>query len=118
VIPPDSTVVIALVGIEAVGQPLCDTIAHRWEVIAHLLRIHEGDILTPSRVAELLSHDAGGRKGIPPTSRFIVFLNRVEDAQALEAARSVAQLIAQRGRAERILIGSALSPDPIQEVIQ
>lgn len=116
VIPPSATVVVAVVGIDAVGQPLGKVIAHRPERLSALLRIEPGTILTPQHITALFEHPQGGRKGVPPLARFVVFINKVENETHLATARAIAAPLCRRSGIDRVVIGAAHAPQPVIEV--
>jgi molybdenum cofactor cytidylyltransferase len=116
VIPPAATHVLAVVGIEALGEPLGADIAHRPERIAALLGIAAGTPLSPSHIASLLVHPQGGRKGVPDAAHFCPFINKVQDEPSLRAARAIAGFLRGQPGVERVLIGAALAPEPVLEV--
>ncbi len=118
VIPPATTLVLAVVGIEALGEPLSVQIAHRPQRVAELLDITMGTPLSARHVAALLAHPHGGRKGVPAGARFVPFINKVQDEASLHGARAIAALLRGQAGVERVLIGAALSTQPVWEVWQ
>jgi molybdenum cofactor cytidylyltransferase len=120
VIPGDTTIVVPVVGMEAVGQPLAVENVHRPGLVAALAGAMPGDPVTPEMIAAVLAHPQGGAKGAPPGARLIPFLNKVEDAAAgagaLAAARAAARLLLVDPRVDSVLIGSATADDPVREV--
>ncbi len=65
VIPASTTLVVPIVGLDALGQPLDADHAHRPERIATLTGAALGDPVTPRMIAAVLAHPAGGAKGAP-----------------------------------------------------
>jgi molybdenum cofactor cytidylyltransferase len=135
VLPPRTTLLVPVVGIDALDGRIRD-VAHRPQMVCRLL--NEGhqssvisdqlsvishqwrvdDRLTVEAVAVLLAHRQGGLKGAPDSARVIPFLNKVENADRLAAARRIAQLVLHESRIERVLIGAVHSQTPVQEVQQ
>lgn len=116
VIPPQATHVLAVVGIDALGEPLDGAIAHRPERIASLLGLAEGGPLAPRHIAALLAHAAGGRKSVPATAHFYPFINKVQDEETLRGARAIAAHLRGQPGVQAVLIGAALAAQPVLEV--
>ena len=133
VIPPQATLVIPVAGIDALAGPL-DVVAHRPELIreitnyelritnedqppsaGHLLLSDEG-CLTPAGLARVLTHPLGGLKNAPLAARIIPFINKVETAEQLAAAREAAMLMLQEPRVSRVVLGALHAADPVREV--
>jgi probable selenium-dependent hydroxylase accessory protein YqeC len=114
VIPPSATHVLAIAGIDALAQPLTGTVAHRPAQIAALLGITEGTLLDPSHIALLLADARAGRKGVPEGARFYPFINKVQDT-SLRAARSIVGRVRAMPGITHVLIGAALSQQPVLE---
>jgi molybdenum cofactor cytidylyltransferase len=55
-------------------------------------------------------------KGVPKDARIIPFLNKVETADQLTAARQIAKLTLHSSRIAQVLIGAVQSDKPIREV--
>ncbi len=88
VIPACADVVICVAGIDAIGQALDTTIAHRPERISALTGLPMGDPISETAFARLLTAEDGGRKGIPNGARAIAALTRLHSMRrpALEDA--------------------------------
>ncbi|MDA8308374.1 MAG: selenium cofactor biosynthesis protein YqeC [Deltaproteobacteria bacterium] len=113
VIPETSGCVIAVVGLEAIGKPLCDEYVFRSSVYSRLTGIAVGSPVTAQSVVRALLAPEGIFKGSPPQSRRVVFLNKAEDPDRLAAGEAVARSFLERGsgKIHRIFIGSLL-PEP------
>ena len=116
VIPKTATVVIPVVGLDVLGQPLVAQHVHRPHLVAELTAAALGDPVTPAMIATMLAHPNGGAKNVPLAARLIPFLNKVEDAATLTAARKIARLLLAHPRVEGVLIGAAQGAEPVQEV--
>lgn len=116
VIPPDATLVVPVVGIDCLGRPLSAEHVHRPEIVACLAGLQPGEMVTPRVVAGVLAHPLGYRKGIPPGSRWVPFVNKVETAPELQGAGEIAQMLGKAG-AKRVVIGAARASDPVKEVV-
>jgi molybdenum cofactor cytidylyltransferase len=127
VIPPDTTLVVPVVGIEAGNGRLGD-VAHRPERIMSLLGIPtDTHHLQPGDIATLITHPQGGLKGVPATARVIPFINKVETAVQRHTARQIAHHILTMALADRadvasrppitqVVIGAVQNDPPVQEV--
>jgi molybdenum cofactor cytidylyltransferase len=102
VIPLGSDIVIAVVGMDAVGLPLTDKYVHRPELIA---AIHPGATVTVEMVAAVLRHPAGGMKNAPSGARVLALINKVEH-QNREAAEHLADLLVARGGMSGAILAS------------
>ena len=77
VVPAASTVVVACVGAAAIGRPIASA-CHRPELVAALAGCEPADTLTAARLATVLAHRDGSRKGCPAQARYAVLVNQVE----------------------------------------
>lgn len=92
VVPAASTLVVAVMGADALDRVIED-VAHRPLRVAAAAGCSPYERLTPARAARLLSSEQGARRGVPATSRFVVALTRVgraEQAGAQELAERLA----------------------------
>src|SRR6266699_2010880 len=99
VVPPQTNVALLMMSAEAINQPLSGEIAHRPERIAAVLGINQGDILTPARVAGLMTSEKGGMKNIPEMARVYVLVTHVMEERRDEV-REVVELVGRLARAE------------------
>ena len=90
VIPSSVTMVVAMMGLEAMGARLDEGTAFRVEQVKNVTGLHAGDILTPGALAKVFLHPAGVFKGTPEDARRVVFLNKAdlirEERKAIELA--------------------------------
>jgi len=91
VIPPTTTVVVAVAGLDAIGQPISNV--HRPDVVARLAAVTPDALVTPAVVAAVLSHPEGNTKGRPANARVVYALNKADDPARVTAAREVAKLL-------------------------
>lgn len=118
VIPPETTLVVPVVGIDALDGRFSQ-ITHRPELAEELLHYSvSGDQLTVLDVARLIAHPQGGLKGVPDGARVVPFINKVETAVQLHAARQIARQLLHTPRIERVIIGAAKTAVPVREVHQ
>ncbi|MBW2040069.1 MAG: putative selenium-dependent hydroxylase accessory protein YqeC [Deltaproteobacteria bacterium] len=120
VVPPATSLLIPMVGIDALGRPLGEEAAFRPSRIAELTGATIGDPITPQVIASLIIHPQGLIKGTPPRARVIPFLNKVETQEGLEGGREVAHEVLRNGdqRIEGVVLGRLFYRRPIVEVIR
>ena len=119
VIPLETTLVVPVVGIDALNSPLNVT-AHRPEKIAALLNLPldlmQQHLLTEAEIAAVLVHPAGGFKGVPSAAAVIPLINKVETAVQLQSARKISRHLLQHPRIKQVVIGALKTKPPVVEV--
>ena len=76
VVPSRTTTLVACVGAAALGAVISEQ-CQRPERVAVIAGCSPADVLTPSRLAEVLLSGRGSRKDCPQTARFVVVVNQV-----------------------------------------
>ena len=123
VIPPETTLVAPVMGIDALDGPIGE-VAHRPElvlsVIGERLSVSGDRRLTAEEAAVLLTHPRGGMKNAPPGARVIPFINKVKTNEQLTAARQIAyhvlRITPHASRLTQVVLGAAQSDQPVREV--
>jgi probable selenium-dependent hydroxylase accessory protein YqeC len=119
VIPSAATLVIPIVGIDALGKALNEETAFRPELIAELTGVQLGDPVTAELIATLMVHPQGLCKGVPSGARIVPFINKVETTGGLHGAREIAQEVLEKGsQIERVVLSRLFSHYPIVEIIE
>lgn len=95
VIPPESGAVIAVAGLDALGQPI-GSVCHRPERVCALLGQDMDHRVTAADMALLLSHPLGGRKGVTASMAFRCLLNKADDETRRRGAGEIVSLLALR----------------------
>jgi len=111
VIPASTSLVVAVVGIEAIGRPLLSDNAFRIEHISRLTGLKEGELITVEAVSLLLTHPQGIIQYAPTAGRIIPFINKAgadQDTQAKILAENV--LCRHHPQIERVVFGEARCP--------
>lgn len=85
VIPPASTTVVILIGIDAVGRRMAE-VTHRTKVAQRFLGTAPDHILTAADCAAIVLHPAGALRACPPQSRVIVAVTKVTTDAKRDAA--------------------------------
>jgi probable selenium-dependent hydroxylase accessory protein YqeC len=100
--------VVAMMGLEAMGARLDEAVAFRVEQVRSITGLEPGGVLTPSALARIFLHPVGLFKGAPEGARRVVFLNKgdlvEEDTRAVELADN---LLADPAKTiDRVILGS------------
>jgi len=119
VIPSNTTLLVALLGTDGLGAELTEGKVFRPEIVSAITGIPMGGELTDEAMAALISHPKGITKGMPPFSRRIVFLNKVDIPDGEVKAEKVARKIVERqdSRIDRIVLGRTKMNPPVVRVI-
>lgn len=91
VVPGSTTVLISVVGADAMGRVIADR-CHRPMRVAALADCSPYERLSPDGAARVLLHERGARKELPEGARFVVVVSRVDDVHAGFAAELVERL--------------------------
>jgi len=94
-IPTSTTLVLALVGLDALGAPLSTEKASRIEFIERLTGLSPYGIITDEVIATLLTEPNGIIQNTPPNARIVPFLNKSE-VVSTEAVELLASAILAR----------------------
>lgn len=116
VIPPETTLVVPVVGANVFGQPLDAAHVHRPELVSALSGAPPGATITPAIVARVLAHAEGGRKGVPPGARVVVLINKVEASPDRAAARETAACLLGEPAIHSVVLASLRAEAPALEV--
>ncbi len=115
VLPSETTLLVPVVGIDAVGCRLSEETVHRPDLVASLTGQTRGQLISAVTLARLLVHPQGGLKGAPPSARVAPLINKVHDEPTLAAAREVARAVKGHAALDRVLIGAVAAGAPIVE---
>ncbi len=105
VIPSSATDVVVCVGLEVLGKALTEQNVHRAEIAAALGKTQVGAPVTIETILRVLTHEDGGRKGLPESARLHALLN----APANEEQRTLGAKLAGRlifGGYYRAIVGT------------
>ena len=105
VIPPETALVIAVLGLDGIGKPVSED-AFRPERYAALIGKPESEPVTPLDAARVLTHPDGQRKNVTGTMRFCVLLNKADDEKRSAFALELARELNGTGLAERTVISA------------
>jgi molybdenum cofactor cytidylyltransferase len=105
VIPERTSVLVSVVGIDALAEPI-ERVAHRPERVAEITGLAPSQQLTPEALGTLLTSPRGGLKGAPDAARVAVLINKVESSTQRDAAHRIADRVLREARVERVAIGA------------
>lgn len=114
VIPSAATVVVAIVGVDALGEPLSE-VAHRPEEVMAITGLAAHDRLDARAIARVVLDPRGSTKGAPPRARIILLVNKADDPRRVEQARELAAEL-RRGGAQRVVIAALEATEAVIEV--
>lgn len=120
VIPLTTTLVIAVAGIDALGQPLTEANVFRAEMAARLLELPPGVPITADIIARLITNLQGIAKGSPEGATIVPFINKIDTAELLPRGREIAIHIleAKHPAIKRVILGRAKAVEPVIEVVK
>lgn len=102
VIPPTSTIVVPVAGIDAVGNTIT-AVSHRPERVAELLARPVTHQLGVEDVAQILTSARGGLKDVPASARVIVAITKVS-SDTMDMARELSVLISRDPDVDRVVV--------------
>lgn len=104
VIPHSATLVVAVVGIDAVGRRLRAAAQHVAPVAA-IAHIGADDPVDLRTVAQVMLDPAGGAKGVPSGARLVFLINKADSAVRVERARALSRELRRLG-GRRVVIAA------------
>lgn len=103
VILPETDIVIGVMGMDCIGQALCN-VCFRKEAAVSLLGVDSSHVMQPLDLAEILTSRQGTRKNVEDREYYIL-LNKCDNDVIKRRALETAELLKARGE-ERIVLGS------------
>lgn len=104
-VPEAADVVVPVASVRAVGEPLDEDRVHRPERVAALTDLAVGDAIRPADLATVLTHEAGGLKGVPAGASVRPLLNMVDDADLAAIGRDIADAVVAHPRVDAVVLG-------------
>ena len=115
--PQQTTTLIPVLSIRAVGQPLTAEIVHRADLVSAIAQAEIGTVLTATHLSRLLAAEEGALKNAG-SATVIVLINMVESKQQRRSARLVAdQALAASDKIKHVVIASMVQDNPVVDVI-
>ena len=115
VVPSVTTLLVPIVGLNALGTPLDETHVHRAEIAAALAGVSVGSPVSEETIARVLSHREGGAKQLPEGARLVPLLNKADTAAALNQGKKIAELLLTRPIVDTVAICSMRQEAPVLE---
>lgn len=109
VIPAETTHVLSVYGLDAVGRPMKE-ICFRPERAAQLLNKKITEPVAAEDIGRLAVSPEAGRKGCPEQAVYTVVLNKADDPQREEAAVRIGAFLRQQG-VTRVIVISFRRPE-------
>ena len=118
VIPTCTKRLVAMVGLNGVGQPLTERLVFRHARFARLTGLRLGSIVTAAAIADVLVRNEGLFKGFCPEAMRIAFLNQADVGENFSTGQRVARLLSRRKHTglNRVVIGQIMFDPPVLEV--
>jgi len=101
VILPETDIVIAVMGMDALGRPVHE-VCHRPEIVRTLLGCGEDHRLTEEDMVSILLSEQGSKKGVEDRA-FYVVLNKCDNEQRLLRGRRILELLKSQGQEKALL---------------
>jgi probable selenium-dependent hydroxylase accessory protein YqeC len=119
VIALNTTMVVAILGLDGVGAPLSEEHVFQPERFSKITGLPLGAPISPEAMARAMIHPEGLLKGTPPTARAVAFLNKADIVQGMEKGRRVAEKILEKKHPliERVILGQLQSNPPVIDVM-
>lgn len=115
VIPAGADRVVIVAGLGAIDKPLDERAVHRPEIVARLLRVPLGTVITPDLFANLIGHTSGGLKGIPSNAEAVALLTQ-RDGHPHVHADTVARQLLSGHRIGHVVLADFRAPDPVLKI--
>jgi len=108
VISSSVTMVVAMMGLEAMSARLDEATAFRVEQVRKVTGLEPGGVLTPGALASVFLHSAGLFKGTPDRARRVVFLNKGDLIEEDRKAEELADILVAdpENKMDRVILGS------------
>jgi molybdenum cofactor cytidylyltransferase len=117
IIPPETTLVVPMAGLSALGQPLDEQHVYNPQAIDERYGFGLGNRIKSPWVGQVIRDEELGMRGIPEKARVIAFLNQTPANGYLRArARLIAQFILKSERVHGVALGSTRGAEPVYEV--
>jgi len=116
VLPPSTTLLVPVVGIDVIGCPLEEEFVFRSEIATRILNISKGRAVTNEMVAGLLPEIMKGR---PEETRVIPFINKTDLPGGLDKGRELAKVLLslRQVRIEKVILGQAKNCPVVKEIV-
>ena len=119
VIPDGTGLVVAVMGMDALGARLDPGTAFRPELISKVTGLVPGEIISSSAIAKLMTSSQGIIQHTPARAKIVPFINKMDRSTA-SAGIELAQMILRHGHPQisRVALGSLRDPQCPFVIIQ
>lgn len=109
VVPSQTDLLIAVVGLDVVGKPLDPAWVHRTREVGRLTGLALGEAVKPLDVATVIAHEKGLMKGLPQGAASWAFLNKADQPDAVPKGKAIADILArqEQRQPQQLFIGAA-----------
>jgi probable selenium-dependent hydroxylase accessory protein YqeC len=116
VIPAETTLLIPMVGIDALGKPLHEDYVFRSRIATEILKEKEGTEVKEAMIGRLL---AATLRNKPREARVIPFINKIDLPGGLEKGRILARNLLESvsPQIERVILGQAREAPIVREIV-
>jgi len=119
VIPQTTSLVIPVVGVDALGCRLSEENVFRSEIASKLTGLSVGETVSAENIVNLILDPCGIMRGSPDHARIIPFINKIDLHDDLSGARDLACKILEGGhrQIDRVVLGQAQLHPPVVQVV-
>ncbi len=115
VVPASTSLLVAVVGVDALGQPLDAEHIHRPQRVAELSGAALDAPLGADAIARVLVHPAGPLRDAPSGARTLILLNKADSAERRAASKLIAAAV-QALDGPPTLVGAVAADSPFETV--
>jgi molybdenum cofactor cytidylyltransferase len=115
VVPPTTTILVPVVGLNSLGMPMDENHVHRAEIAATLAGVPVGSPVTVETIARVLAHREGGAKQLPERARLVPLLNKADTDSEVYKGRKIAELLLSYPGVDTVAICSMPREAPVVE---
>ncbi|MGZ8443581.1 MAG: selenium cofactor biosynthesis protein YqeC [Candidatus Binatia bacterium] len=112
VIPESCQTTVWIVAIKILGKPLTDQWVHGSARARELLGLPAQALVSEEILLQLVQHEEGCLKGIPPASRKLALINQADSPAEMAAAQALGEKL-QKLNFDKVVITSHASAEPI-----
>lgn len=107
VVPDSTTKVVGIIGVDSLYKPVKDNV-HRPEIFCELTGLKENDKVNLESICEVILHNRGIFKNIPPGVEKIVLLNKADDFESQIQGELLQGIIYRESNRRNILFKKVL----------
>ncbi|MCL1816105.1 MAG: selenium cofactor biosynthesis protein YqeC [Clostridiales bacterium] len=107
VIPHSSTVVLNVVGLNALETPMSEEYCHRPALVASICGLPVGARLDSQAIADVMLSAKGGHKNVPRGALWLPVINKIDSIEDMPRAAQIARALVKAG-ADDVVFSSVL----------